>query len=55
MLLHQAVARAPEAQLSVTDLFTIGIGPTVWELEGPMPMVKRSVTLSGACGARAPG
>src|SRR5579862_7323871 len=22
------------------------IGPTVWELEGPMPMVKRSKTLS---------
>ena len=23
------------------------IGPTVWELEGPMPTVKRSKTLSG--------
>ena len=36
MLLQQAAVRAPQAQLSVTDLFTIGIGPSSSHTVGPM-------------------
>jgi L-serine dehydratase len=36
VLLHQAVARVPDVQLSVTDLFTIGIGPSSSHTVGPM-------------------
>ena len=32
--------------LSVFEIFKIGIGPTVWLLDGPMPILKRSKTLT---------
>ena len=32
---------------AVTKRLAARIGPTVWELDGPMPMLKRSKTLTG--------
>ena len=39
-------ARSPEDCSASTNCRAARIGPTVWELEGPIPIVKRSKTLT---------
>lgn len=51
MLLHQAVTRTPDTQLSVTDLFTIGIGPSSSHTVGPMRAAASFAVLAALHGA----